>query len=60
MLKDIAAKENALKTQFINNPKHNLIVHWTSYLDEIAEIIGCKPNLGKYKHPAGGPSKPNG
>ena len=45
MIEDIEAKKFAMKQRYFQSPKHTLQVDFVPYMDEIAQIIGCKPSL---------------
>lgn len=47
MWKDIKKKEKANKKKFINTPRHTLEVDFIEYIDELAALIGAKPNFWK-------------
>ncbi|XP_059164231.1 flavin-containing monooxygenase 5-like [Physella acuta] len=47
MKKDIAAKERALQARYVHTDRHTIQVDWLPYMDELAELTGCKPNLVK-------------
>lgn len=47
MLKDIKEKEDQLSRRYVDSPRHTVQVDYISYLDELAEEIGCKPKLHK-------------
>ncbi|XP_054152421.1 dimethylaniline monooxygenase [N-oxide-forming] 2-like [Oppia nitens] len=42
-------KENQTrKQQFYDSPKNSLAIDWLAYMDDIADIIGVKPNIKQY------------
>ncbi|VDO39287.1 unnamed protein product, partial [Onchocerca flexuosa] len=48
MLADIKFKQAEIKKRYFKSNKHTVQVDYIKYMDEIAEQIGCKPNLKKY------------
>lgn len=48
MYADIQKKLEYIKKRFVDSPRHTLQVDFIGYQDELAEEIGCKPNLLKY------------
>lgn len=34
-------------SRYLNSPRHAVQVEWIDYMDEIARLIGCKPDWGK-------------
>ncbi|OZC08567.1 Flavin-binding monooxygenase-like protein [Onchocerca flexuosa] len=47
MLADIKFKQAEIKKRYFKSNKHTVQVDYIKYMDEIAEQIGCKPNLKK-------------
>ncbi|KAK0056421.1 dimethylaniline monooxygenase [N-oxide-forming] 5 [Biomphalaria pfeifferi] len=47
MKKDICAKEKAMRRRYIDTQRHTIQVDWLPYMDELATVVGCKPNLFK-------------
>ncbi|RCN39655.1 putative dimethylaniline monooxygenase [N-oxide-forming] 5 [Ancylostoma caninum] len=47
MLDDIAEKRAKMKRRYFQSEKHTIQVDYVKYMDEIASIIGCKPDLFK-------------
>uniref|UniRef100_A0AC35G1I6 Flavin-containing monooxygenase n=1 Tax=Panagrolaimus sp. PS1159 TaxID=55785 RepID=A0AC35G1I6_9BILA len=45
MISDIETKKFEMKKRYFKSPKHTLQVDFVPYMDEIAEIVGCKPSL---------------
>lgn len=54
MLKDIVKKHNYLESRYYGGPRNTLQVDWINYMDELAELVGCRPRVYKYlfKDPA--------
>ena len=50
MWEDIIAKDDAMKARYVESLRHTIQVDWIPYFDEIAELVGCKPNFSKF-HP---------
>lgn len=48
MLKDIQKKHKYLESRYYGGPRNTLQVDWINYMDELAELIGCKPSVSKY------------
>ncbi|CAG5128899.1 unnamed protein product [Candidula unifasciata] len=47
MKKDIKAHLSVLQNQYVQTARHTIQVDWLPFMDEIAELVGCKPNLLK-------------
>lgn len=47
MLKDILKKEEIRRQRFVDSPRHTVQVDFIDYQDELAELIGVKPNFLK-------------
>ncbi|GIZ00903.1 flavin-containing monooxygenase 5 [Caerostris extrusa] len=47
MLQDIKLKEDQLNERYVSSPRHTVQVDYITYLDELANLIGSKPNLQK-------------
>lgn len=47
MYKDIATKQTLMRRRYVDSLRHTLQVDWIPYMDEIAEQIGCKPDIGE-------------
>ncbi|CAL1541313.1 unnamed protein product [Lymnaea stagnalis] len=45
MKKDIAAKQRELKSRYVDTERHTIQVDWLPYMDELASMMGCKPNM---------------
>lgn len=48
MNKDIEKKHKYLAQRYYGGPRNTLQVDWINYMDELAELIGCRPNCTKY------------
>lgn len=48
MQKDIERKHKYLESRYYGGPRNTLQVDWINYMDELAEIVGCKPNIASY------------
>ncbi|XP_076436626.1 flavin-containing monooxygenase 5-like [Babylonia areolata] len=46
MWTDIEAKEAAMAKRYVTSPRHTIQVDYISFMDELAELNGCKPSLG--------------
>ncbi|KAI1305301.1 Flavin-containing monooxygenase 5 [Halotydeus destructor] len=47
MVKDIQAKDKEMAARYFQGPRHTMQIDWISFLDEIAEQFGARPNLTK-------------
>ncbi|KJH46134.1 Flavin-binding monooxygenase-like protein [Dictyocaulus viviparus] len=47
MLEDIEVKRKEMKRRYFNSEKHTIQVDYVKYMDEVATLIGCKPDLWK-------------
>jgi dimethylaniline monooxygenase (N-oxide forming) len=45
MWKDIQVKKVAMSRRFYDSQRNTLQVDYTSFMDELAELIGCRPNI---------------
>ncbi|XP_019502413.1 PREDICTED: dimethylaniline monooxygenase [N-oxide-forming] 5-like [Hipposideros armiger] len=45
MMADIAQRKRALEKRYVKTPRHTLQVGHMEYMDEIATLLGVKPNL---------------
>lgn len=48
MRKDIEKKHKYLAKRYYGGPRNTLQVDWINYMDELAELVGCKPNVASY------------
>lgn len=48
MREDIEAKHRYLESRYYGGPRNTLQVDWINYMDELAELVGCKPQVWKY------------
>jgi hypothetical protein len=48
IMADILAEKQRRKTVYYDSPRNDLGVNWLSYMDDIADIIGVKPDIQKY------------
>ena len=48
MLSDIHLKEALMKKRYVESQRHTIQVDYIDYMDELAELNGCKPDLSKY------------
>ena len=46
MWKDIEQKQKD-QHGFVHRKSCKIFTHWISYMDDIADLIGCKPNIGE-------------
>ncbi|XP_060563847.1 flavin-containing monooxygenase 5-like [Ruditapes philippinarum] len=47
MWKDIKSKQAAMGMRYKQSLRHTIQVDYVPYMDELAEMVGCKPNTGK-------------
>ncbi|KAJ8321896.1 hypothetical protein KUTeg_000367 [Tegillarca granosa] len=47
MRADIAKKHAAMAMRYTHSQRHTIQVDWIPFMDELAELNGCKPNIGK-------------
>ncbi|KAL3069903.1 hypothetical protein niasHS_015638 [Heterodera schachtii] len=47
MCEDIAQTRAQMRRQYFESAKHTVQVPFIPYMDELAELVGCKPNLAK-------------
>ncbi|XP_033727986.1 dimethylaniline monooxygenase [N-oxide-forming] 5-like [Pecten maximus] len=43
---DIRAKEERMRQTYVKSKRHTIQVDWIPFMDELATLNGCKPNLG--------------
>ncbi|XP_067661853.1 flavin-containing monooxygenase 5-like [Haliotis asinina] len=48
MWSDIRKKQEALRSRYVNSQRHTIQVDYVDFMDQIAELVGCKPNLWWY------------
>ncbi|KAE9549177.1 hypothetical protein FO519_007609 [Halicephalobus sp. NKZ332] len=47
MQEDIDKKSFDMKKRYFSSPKHTLQVDFIPYMDELAELVGCRPDIKK-------------
>ncbi|XP_051233040.1 flavin-containing monooxygenase 5 isoform X6 [Dicentrarchus labrax] len=47
MLKDIQCKQEAMARRYVTSQRHTIQVDYVSYMDEIAELVGVRPNISR-------------
>ncbi|XP_028259363.1 dimethylaniline monooxygenase [N-oxide-forming] 5-like [Parambassis ranga] len=47
MLKDIQCKQDAMAKRYVSSQRHTIQVDYVSYMDEIAELVGVRPNISR-------------
>ncbi|KAK3720246.1 hypothetical protein RRG08_007868 [Elysia crispata] len=45
MKRDFLSHDAAIRTRYVDTPRHTFQVDWLPYMDELAGLTGCKPNL---------------
>ncbi|XP_071097469.1 flavin-containing monooxygenase 5-like [Haliotis cracherodii] len=48
MWSNIRAKQAALTQRYVNSPRHTIQVDFVDFMDQIGNLVGCKPNLWRY------------
>lgn len=48
MWEDIATKRKAMAMRYKKSMRHTIQVDYVKFMDELAEIIGCKPNISTW------------
>ena len=48
MWKDVRSKEEALRCRYVQTQRHTIQVDYVQFMDELAELVGCKPDVGQY------------
>ena len=48
MMTDIKQKEDAMKMRYVQTQRHTIQVDFIDFMDEIAELNGCAPDLSKF------------
>lgn len=51
MWEDIRAKEAHMAKQYVKSQRHTIQVDYIPFMDELAELVGCKPDIGKLPFP---------
>ncbi|ELU17934.1 hypothetical protein CAPTEDRAFT_222532 [Capitella teleta] len=46
MWRDIKGKQSAMKRRYVASQRHTVQVDFTPFMDELADLIGCRPSLG--------------
>lgn len=47
MWADVRLKHAELKRQYVESQRHTIMVDFLPFMDELAELVGCKPNIGE-------------
>jgi len=45
MWKDIAQKKLEMSMRYVETQRHTVQVDYVTFMDELAELAGCRPNL---------------
>ncbi|CAJ0604335.1 unnamed protein product [Cylicocyclus nassatus] len=45
MKKSIKEKREAMEARYVHSPRHTIQVDFITYMNELAELVGCKPNV---------------
>ena len=49
MMANIELKRQMMAARYVKTQRHTIQVDWIPYMDELAELAGCKPDFSKYK-----------
>ena len=47
MWDDVRAKQAEMAHRYVSSTRHTIQVEWIDFMDQVAEQIGCKPDLSK-------------
>ncbi|VDM54375.1 unnamed protein product, partial [Angiostrongylus costaricensis] len=47
MKKWIREKQDKMRARYVKSPRHTIQVDYIAYMDELANIVGCRPNIAK-------------
>lgn len=47
MWSDVRQKQAELKRQYVKSQRHTIMVDFLPFMDELAELVGCKPNISR-------------
>lgn len=47
MWKDINEKQTAMALRYKKSNRHTIQVDYIGFMDELAELVGCKPDFSK-------------
>eukprot|EP00914_Ancora_sagittata_P018394 GHVO01036389.1.p1 GENE.GHVO01036389.1~~GHVO01036389.1.p1 ORF type:complete len:133 (+),score=13.08 GHVO01036389.1:319-717(+) len=47
MWRDMKAKQNAMQQRYVASQRHTIQVDFVPFMDELADLIGCKPSIGR-------------
>lgn len=47
MWKDIAQKKLEMSMRYVATQRHTIQVDYVTFMDELAQLAGCRPNLGE-------------
>ena len=50
MWADIHKKREVMAKRYVASQRHTIQVDGLPYMDEVAEMIGCKPAIGIYRY----------
>ncbi|KAH9373680.1 hypothetical protein HPB48_018675 [Haemaphysalis longicornis] len=48
MYQEICRRQDFTRRRYVNSPRHAIQVDWISYMDELASMIGARPQMLKY------------
>ena len=46
-MEDIQAKRQAMVARYVKSQRHTIQVDWIPFMDELAELNGCKPDMSE-------------
>ena len=47
MWRDVRRKQDELRRQYVRSQRHTIMVDFVPFMDELAELVGCKPSIGQ-------------
>ena len=47
MWADIQKKQREMKERYVESPRHTIQVDYIEFMDEVADEMGCRPDLGE-------------
>ena len=50
MMEDIELKRQAMAARYVQTQRHTIQVDWIPFMDELAELNGCKPDFSKSEY----------
>ena len=47
MMEEIQQKKQAMAARYVKTQRHTIQVDWIPFMDELAELVGSRPDLSK-------------